>query len=133
MIFKLLFIAVFVLQVLASGSLESLPLPPNVVVISGKNDAFFTSIVSTVLAVISFCSFKFFASQDSSLLSVDANVLYSVLNGRLALVRKHDECIGKCNNNEDCLLQGGFFCKCAFPNGGTEGVSSVPILRRILY
>ena len=70
------------------------------------------------------------ASQDSSLLSVDANILYSLLNGRLSLVRKHDTCEGQCYNDEDCL---GFYCKCGIPDGGTEGVSRVSILRRILY
>ena len=75
MFFKLPFIAavtVFVLPVIASGSLVSLPLPPNVVVFSGKDDAFFTSIVSTLLSVTSIFSFLLLRCISRLLLTVSS-------------------------------------------------------------
>ena len=134
MFFKLPFIAaVFALPVLASGSLVSLSVPPNVVVFSGKNDAYFTRIVSTLLADIPV--YSFFSAQMHSKtppycqLMPTSYIHYWMVC--LSLVRKHHECEGKCHHDRDC--DSLFNCKCGIPDGETEGVSRVSILRRILY
>ena len=135
--FKLPFIAaVFALPVLVSGS-PILPQPVNIFVISGENDEFFSSIVSTLfkLAVIPFCSH---ASQDSPLLSVDSDILYSVLNGRLALVRERPSalCEKKCLGPAQCPYdeKGQALCDCHFDDDRAHwGVSRVSIFRQILH
>ena len=48
-------------------------------------------------------------SKDTPLLSVDANILYLVLNCHLVLVRKHGNCLQNvCENHDDCPM--GCFC-----------------------
>ena len=103
MLFKPLFAAaIFALSASASPVLS----PSNrdmvssldMVIISDKNDAFLTRIVSTLLlATVSL--YSFLAAQMflktlpyCQFKKLDANILYSILNGCLALVRKHQDC-----------------------------------------
>lgn len=115
MLFKpLLTAAMFALSASAMFGPSASPLYlPSIV--SDKNDAFLTGIVSTLLLASTVPLYSLSSSccsdgsKDTPLLSVDANILYLVLNCHLVLVRKHGNCLQNvCENHDDCPM--GCFC-----------------------